>query len=1338
MQDGQPADAPPSSRQRRSTSSRLLSRPELLLLGALTCGLLLLPDGLPPGIAALGVVTGSILGLNALGIVLLYRTTKVLNFAQIALGAAAAVLFYEWIMHNEIAVLTNLVCESCVPDIGVGRSLQRNPDQLAAVLRAESPLLIGLNLVIGVVIALVISVRTGHDVNTLTRRLMRSKAALVPTMALLALGFAMTSGAAAIPIANEFSVFGWHPFSWWFFRDGDGPEGRFSPPYTDAFEFGVGGDARFHLYDAVAVLACILAAIAVAAYFRFGKAGLLARAVADNPERAASLGVDVRRQVSRAWLLAGLLSGTAALLTLVRSGVPPGASIDVNDLTLILAGVVFARLTSPSLAVVASLLLGILDQGMFWNFGAHVQFQGCLVLLVGAALLLQRGRQTRAELAAQTWTGQGRLADLDPAVKRLPAVRGLLRWALLLSSGGVVAYPLLASPGQLSLGITAVSYTIIGLSLLVLTGWAGQVSLGQFAFAAVGGYVASIVAAQLSLPLPLALLVGAVAGAIVSPLIGLPALRLPGPFVVITTLAFSLAVAAVLLNRDLLGSALPKSLPRPLLLGLDLADDRTFYYFSLAVLAVAIFLVVGLHRSRMRRTLIAARDNAAAAESFGVPVMRLRLEGFAAAGFIAALGGGLLAYATRGVETNSYSATLSVLIFLAVLIGGLAAPIGPLLGGAFFALLQLLGQTWFVFGIGAGAFAILLLAPAGLSGALIAARNAAVRILLHLQGIAGPGAGSSGPVPIAALTERGGVPFVPTEYRLTGAGYGPVEGTRLPPAGGASTALPSARPTDDVAGTGAEPLLAGTRLDVRYGSSQALFDVDLALHPGEILAIVGTNGAGKTTLLRAIAGLHPVHSGRLTFDGEDITTASTDDLARRGIALVPGGAGVLPTLTVADNLRLALWSVGDGEAAARIAPLLERFGQLRDRLTTMAGNLSGGEQQLLALCQAIAQEPRVLLVDELSLGLSPQALADVLDLIRDLADRGTAVVLVEQSISTAIDAADTAVFLDNGAVRYAGPARDLRAHPELFASVAFGAGGGTGALGGGSEFAGRRSSGMGAARDVVLEATALVAGYGGVVAVNDVSFAVTAGEVLGILGPNGAGKTSLFDAISGTLPLTSGQLTLLDNDIVKRAPHGRAALGLMRSYQNVRLFPSLTVAECITVALETRLKTRNAVAAALWLPTSRAEERRSAERVALLVELLELQNVADRPVGSLSLGTRRIVDLACQLAARPKVLLLDEPSSGLAQAETDSLGPLVSRISKDLDCAVLIIEHDIGLLATITDRILAMNFGSVIAVGEPRDVLQNPAVRAAYFGSAVDDDPDQSARDRNDTLVSAR
>jgi ABC-type branched-subunit amino acid transport system ATPase component/ABC-type branched-subunit amino acid transport system permease subunit len=1297
------------------TSGRLLRRPELLFVLGLLVVVALLPDHLPLGIAGLGVVTGSVLGLNAIGIVLLYSRTGILSFAQFGLGAAAAVLFYLWVLYNQWLVLANGICHCLGPSGASISRLQHNPDIFREFLLQHHPWALVVNVLISAALGVFLAADAGRQVFLLVYGLFLRAPRIVPTVATLAFAFG-AAGAGGLVTLRTTTVFGWHAFGWFPYgpRPGTGEEGRpavpegvFQAPHHEALGFGLSGGARFHLYDVLALVVALLALLAVTLRFRLGRRGLDSRATAANAERAATLGVDVVRELKQPWRVAGALSGLSGVLSVSLAQAAPVVGLDMAALTLVLAAVVLARLTSPGIALLASVLLGVLAQGMFWNFHSQLPFQGSLVLVIGVSLLLQRRSGSRAERDAEgIFTTAPEPRAVPRALRTAPGVNGLLRGTTFVAGLAFLAYPVITTPRQLSLGVVIVSYMVMGLSLLVVSGWAGQVSLGQIGLAAVGGYVAAIAGGSWHLPLPVALVLGALAAAAVSPVVGLPAIRLPGPFVVIMTLAFALAVPAVLLNGDLLGAALPTTLERPVLLGLDLASDRYYYWLSLLVLLASLAVVTGLRRSRLRRALIAARDNAQAAASFGLPITRLRLEAFAVAGLLAGLGGGLLAYATGGVEPDTFSATNSAVLFLIVVIGGLTAVSGPVLGAALFGLVQLAGTAALGLLTGLGTIVVLAVRPGGLAGIVFSLRDAAVRVIMHLQGhdlVQRAGGGSR-----IAIADRGAqAPVVPVAYRLVGDGYGPVEGTRLRTVEGAEP-VPEATDAAELAQQVEAALTAISchRLDVVYGGAVAVAGVSLTVAPGEVLAVVGLNGAGKTSLLRALAGLEPAAHGTVELAGEDVTKVFAQARAQRGLAYVPGGAAVLPTLTVRENLLVA---GGDDDG---IADVFRRFPALGSRAATAAGNLSGGEQQVLAVAQALLRRPQVLLVDELSLGLSPEALSSVLELLDELRTSGTAIVLVEQSISTAMSLADSALFLESGKVRYQGPAQALRDHPELFASVAFGAGGG---VGGGSELA--RARAQQRDREVVLQVEDLSAAYGDVRVVSDVRLEVGAGEVVGVLGPNGAGKTTLFDCLSGTMPVTSGTVTLFGQDITRLSPHRRAERGLMRSFQSVRLFPSLTVRECIAVALETRLKVKSPVFAGLWLAPARVEERRVDERVADLLELLRLEAVADAPVASLSLGSRRMVDLACQLAARPKVLLLDEPSAGLAQGETELLGPLVSRISSDLDCAVLIIEHNVQVLASVAHRLVAMRAGQVIAEGAPTAVLEDPAVRSAYFGA---------------------
>jgi branched-chain amino acid transport system ATP-binding protein len=228
------------------------------------------------------------------------------------------------------------------------------------------------------------------------------------------------------------------------------------------------------------------------------------------------------------------------------------------------------------------------------------------------------------------------------------------------------------------------------------------------------------------------------------------------------------------------------------------------------------------------------------------------------------------------------------------------------------------------------------------------------------------------------------------------------------------------------------------------------------------------------------------------------------------------------------------------------------------------------------------------------------------------------------------------------------------------------------------------------------------------------------GEILGLIGPNGAGKTTIFDLISGILPLDGGRMTFRGVDVTSWGADRRAALGLGRSFQDARIFSSLTVAENIALGLERHLEVRDHLAALLCLPAVAAMELDVAWTVDDLIELMSLGAFRDKFVSELSTGSRRIVDLAMAIAHDPTVLILDEPSSGIAQRETEALGPLLERIQREAGCAMLVIEHDMPLITSISDRIVALELGAVVTVGPPDEVLADPRVVSAYLGGDLD------------------
>jgi branched-chain amino acid transport system ATP-binding protein len=325
--------------------------------------------------------------------------------------------------------------------------------------------------------------------------------------------------------------------------------------------------------------------------------------------------------------------------------------------------------------------------------------------------------------------------------------------------------------------------------------------------------------------------------------------------------------------------------------------------------------------------------------------------------------------------------------------------------------------------------------------------------------------------------------------------------------------------------------------------------------------------------------------------------------------------------------------------------------------------------------------------------------------------------------------------MEKGEIRFHGPTAELLERPDVLRSVFLeGAAAGARVANGQADAApaedkatvavspnggGKNGdSANGTALVPALEISSVTRSFGGIRAVDGVSFEVAPKEIVGVIGPNGAGKTTMFDLVSGFLPVDSGHIRLGGRDVTSLSADGRARRGLGRSFQDARLFPALTVEQCIAVALDRWVEVRDPIQAAFHLPAAFDAELAVAGRVDELVELLGLGAFRSKFVHELSTGSRRIVDLACLVAHRPTVILLDEPSSGIAQRETEALAPVIERIRTQLGASIVLIEHDMPLVTAVADRLVALDQGRVIAEGASADVLADSRVVASYLGTS--------------------
>ncbi len=1308
------SERPPAGDTRMRGVARSLGPAVAILVGQLV----LFPA--PAPIVIQGFIVGGLTALVALGMALTYRSNRILNFAQADLGFAPTVVTFL------------LLTESGVP----------------------YPL--------AVLAGLVIAVALGATTERVVIRRFAKSPRLLVTIATIGLSQVLAAVALLVPRLWDTTLVA----------------GRIEPPFDLTRQVGT---LTFNANDLLALVVTPVAVALVALFLRGSDAGVAIRASADSPERASLLGVPVARLQTLVWSLTAALAFAAVFL---RSGIlelPSGTALGFGVLFRALAALLLGRMTDLVGVTSAAVALGALELGVEWNHGFEVIDPVLGVVVVLALVLRRREAASLARADVAAWHAGEAIRPEPAALRRIPVVATARVVGFVALAIVALGVPAVLATDQVFRASALLIYALLGVSLVVLSGWAGTVSLGQVAFFAIGAAVAGAVVSSWDADLFVALVIGAAVGAAAAVLVGIPTLRLRGLYLAVTTFALALATTSYLLNDDYFGWVPNQRIERaPFLGGLSVESETAVYYLALATLVLVMAGMLGVRRSRFGRALMALRDNERAAQAYGIEASRTHLAAFALSGAIAALAGGLFMHHERYFDPSSYSPIENLAVFTMVVVGGMSSLAGAVLGALF-----LLGGRWFLdtqwqfLASGLGVLAILLLAPAGLAGLGARGRDAALRSLARARGLDVPGyssslsatdpstltgtpepgagsspgiASSSGAEPqlspgvessLAAGDDAWSVlgesavgvdPATPSasgSHGASGNGATGVTGAR-PPAAAAPAAVAAAGEAD-VGGAGAaapgDVLLDVRGVEVGYGGVPVLFGVDLAVARGEAIALLGTNGAGKSTLLKAISGLAPPDAGRVVVDGVDVTGKPAHVIAARGVAQMPGGQGVFPTLTVAENLRVAGWlRRGDrGALAADLATIQSLFPVLRDRAGAEAGNLSGGQQQMLALAMSVLTRPKLLMIDELSLGLAPAVVGELLHFVDRLRAEGTTLVVVEQSVNVAVEIAERAVFMERGEVRFAGPSRDLLDRPDLLRSVFLGAATGTPAAAGTAVAAGERpapvaavpsgrsgSGGDGGAP--VLSVADVSASFGGVQAVQDVSLDVGPGEIVGVIGPNGAGKTTLFDLISGFVPLSGGRITLGGADVTHLRAPGRARKGLGRSFQDARLFASMTVDEAVAAALERWVKVGDPLSAAFHLPNAIDSEHAVGRRVNQLVKLLGLGPYRSLFVGELSTGTRRIVDLACLLAHRPTVVLLDEPASGIAQREVEQLAPLIRRIRDETGAALVVVEHDIPLVEQVSDRLVAMDQGRVVAVGTPSDVLTDPVVLRSYLG----------------------
>ncbi|MFC3964128.1 ABC transporter permease subunit [Nocardia jiangsuensis] len=887
----------------------------------------------------LGIGSGGVFGALAIALVLVYRSSGVLNFATGAIALNGAYI-YAFLRKGEFVIL--------LP--GLPKSVDIGGDPGFAVAAA---------------VAVTLSALFGLLLYVVVFRPLRKAPPIARAVASLALMILLVAVAAKQVGTNSVGVKAIFPVDIW-------TVGELRIP-QDRIYFGI---------------SIVVLALALAALYRFTRFGLATRATAESEEGAYVSGLSPDRIAAGNWMIGSAVAGAAGILiSPIVPLSPTGYSLFIVPA---LAAAIIGRFSSVVAAVAAGLVIGMLQSDATYLSRTYEWLPSSgLVELVPLIVIL-----VVLVIRARPLPSRGAVIVTELGTAPYP------RKVLLCTGIGVLAAgaALILSGGDLRVAIiTTLILAIIGLSQVVVTGYAGQVSLAQLALAGAAAHLLGPIAADWGIPFPFAPLLAAALATVLGVVVGLPALRIRGLTVAVVTLALAYAVEAVWFrNLDLVPSS-GIDIPDPVIFGHSLGIGRgeNFPRLEFGLLCLAVLAVVGagvayLRRSRLGTRMLAVRANERSAAASGVDVVRTKLAAFAIGAFIAGIGGSLLAYQQTNVSFQSFTALAGLSLFAIVYLAGTTSIAGGLLSGV----------------LGAGGVAFLLLGNLGDAAGswyqVFVGIGLLITVLTNPEGIVAPAQ--------RALARTG---------KKTAPRAGSVPGTAQ---------VPLPRP-DSVPGA---PLLELDGVTVHYGGVLAVDDVSFAVPEAAIVGLIGPNGAGKTTLIDAISGAVPA-GGTVTLAGVQLGGMSVHRRIHAGLGRTFQAIELYEDLSVRENVLVGLSGRSRAEQAGSAAELDEIFALLGlvEVCDTPAGELSQGQRQLVSIARALAGKPAVLLLDEPAGGLDTAESRWLGERLLAIRASGVTILLIEHDMSLVLSVCDQVQVLNFGRTLASGTPEQIRTDPKV-------------------------------------------------------------------------------------------------------------------------------------------------------------------------------------------------------------------------------------------------------------------------------------------------------------------